>query len=111
MALDQYVIQVKKATDYIQSFLAEKKFHPTTSITLGSGLGKLANLIKPVATIPYKDIPHFPTLTVPGHEGTLIAGYLEGVPLLGFKGRKHYYEVAHLPNAMDQVVFYVQSRG
>ena len=100
-----YEDQVRDASLFISSIIDDKKFIPKVALTLGSGLNKLADLIKPVAVISYKDIPHFPTLTVAGHEGTLIAGYLEGVPMVGFKGRKHYYEVAHEPNAMDIVTF------
>ena len=100
---DPYIDHVKEATLFIQR--QTKDFSPRIAITLGSGLGKLAELIKHVAVIPYKDIPNFPISTVPGHEGTLIAGYLEGVPLIGFKGRKHYYEVSRESNAMDIVTF------
>jgi purine-nucleoside phosphorylase len=102
---DQYVLHIQETTKFICSFFSNQKFTPKVAITLGSGLGKLSDLIKPVAIIPYKDIPHFPISTVPGHEGTLIAGYLEGIPVIGFKGRKHYYEVAHEKNAMDIVTF------
>ncbi len=102
---DAYTSQVEKAVSHIQKKLHGKKFNPAIALTLGSGLNKLADLIDPVANIPYKDIPHFPTLTVPGHEGTLIAGFLEGVPVIGLKGRKHYYEVAHLGRPMDIVTF------
>lgn len=100
-----YEEQVREASSFISSIIGDKKFIPKIALTLGSGLNKLADLIKPVAVIRYKNIPHFPTLTVPGHEGTLIAGYLEGVPMIGFKGRKHYYEVAHEKNPMDIVTF------
>ena len=42
-----------------------------------------------------------------GHEGTLIVGKLEGVPVIGLKGRKHYYEVADqlYNNGILQTVF------
>ncbi len=102
---DQYIDHVQEAVRFIQDKLRPKRFFPRVALTIGSGLGKLAALIKPVATIPYAAIPHYPASTVVGHEGLLIAGYLEGVPMLGLKGRKHYYEVAHLPTPMDTVVF------
>jgi purine-nucleoside phosphorylase len=105
---DQYVEQVEESAAFIRKIIGDKKFVPTVALTLGSGLNKLADLIEPVANISYKDIPYFPTLTVPGHEGTFVAGYLEKIPMIGFKGRKHYYEVANLPRAMDIVTFPVQ---
>jgi purine-nucleoside phosphorylase len=106
--IDHYVTHVKEAALFIQKIIGNKNFSPRVALTLGSGLNKLGDLIQPIAKISYKDIPHFPTLTVPGHEGTLIAGYLEGVPMIGLKGRKHYYEVADMPKAMEIVTFPVQ---
>lgn len=100
---DPYVTSVEEAAAYIRSTC--KNFSPVVALTLGSGLSKLASIIEPVATIKYQDIPHFPLSTVPGHEGTLIAGYLEGVAMIGLKGRKHYYEVADAPRPMDIVTF------
>ncbi len=100
---DPYIKDVHEAVSYIQSKI--KDFSPKVALTLGSGLNKLADLIEPVAIIPYADIPHFPVATVPGHDGKMIVGFLEGVPVLGLKGRKHYYEVAHDPHAMDIVTF------
>ena len=102
---DTYVTHVQEAVQYIREKCRRKKFNPVVCLTLGSGLNKLAELIDPIATISYKDIPHFPILTVPGHEGTLIAGHLEGVPIIGLKGRKHYYEIADIPRPMDIVTF------
>lgn len=105
---DEFVQHVEEAVKFIRAEITDPTFTPRVSITLGSGLGKLAQLIKPVTTIPYTNIPHFPQPTIAGHEGKLLIGTLEGVPVLGFKGRNHYYEVADQPNAMDQVVLPVQ---
>lgn len=102
---NSYIQNVSEAEKYILKKLSNQKFKPKIALTLGSGLNKLADLIQPVAKIPYTAIPHFPILTVPGHEGTLIAGYLEGVAVIGLKGRKHYYEVADQPRPMDIVTF------
>ncbi|MFA4886669.1 MAG: purine-nucleoside phosphorylase [Candidatus Nanoarchaeia archaeon] len=71
--------------------------HPSFAITLGSGLGDLADLITEKVEIEYSEIAHFPIPTVPGHAGKLVAGKLEGVPVLGLSGRTHYYEVADHP--------------
>jgi purine-nucleoside phosphorylase len=100
---DTYIKQIHESTSFVQSKL--KNFSPRVALTLGSGLNKLADLIKPVAIIPYSDIPHFPLSTVPGHEGKMILGTLEGVPVVGLKGRKHFYEVAHEPRPMDIVTY------
>ncbi len=74
---------------------------PEFGIVLGSGLGDLANEITDVQKISYENIPDFPRTTVPGHEGTLIYGKIENVPVLAMKGRKHFYEVAGAPFNAD----------
>ncbi len=101
---------VKEASQYIKTIIKQKKLEqPLFAITLGSGLGELANTITDSIKIPYQDIPHFPTTTVAGHEGTLIIGKLAGIPIIGLKGRKHYYEIAHEPfnNGILKTVFAV----
>ncbi|MBU1103951.1 MAG: purine-nucleoside phosphorylase [Nanoarchaeota archaeon] len=80
---------------------------PEFGIVLGSGLGDLANEIEDAKTIKYEHIPNFPRTTVEGHEGKLIYGKIGDVPVIGLKGRKHYYEVADEPfnTGMLQIMF------
>ena len=61
-------------------------------LVLGSGLGDLADQVDNRLAIPYRDIPHFPTSTVSGHQGLLIFGDLAGKKVLAMQGRFHYYE-------------------
>ncbi len=102
--ISHYEEKVAEAVYFLQ-----KRVHlqPKFGVVLGSGLGNLAEAITTYDIIPYQEIPHFPTPTVEGHEGILIVGNLEGVEVIGLKGRKHYYEVADLPGnaGMLQVVF------
>ncbi|MFH1158033.1 MAG: purine-nucleoside phosphorylase [Pseudomonadota bacterium] len=65
---------------------------PKIAVILGSGLGGLADKVENAVAIPYKDLLGFPALTVVGHAGEMIAGKLNGVDTLVFKGRKHFYE-------------------
>jgi purine-nucleoside phosphorylase len=65
---------------------------PAAAIVLGSGLGGLAKEIDVMATIPYRDVPGFPSATVAGHAGTLIVGTLAGKVVLALNGRFHVYE-------------------
>ncbi len=65
---------------------------PTVAIVLGSGLGDLANRVEDAQIIPYREIPHFPVSTVPGHKGNLIFGRLNGKEVMVMQGRFHYYE-------------------
>ena len=67
---------------------------PKLAIMLGSGLGGLASRVENPVTLPYRDLPGFPVLTVAGHAGTLIVGRLNGVPVIVLNGRKHFYETS-----------------
>jgi purine-nucleoside phosphorylase len=70
---------------------------PEIGIILGSGLGDLADEIKDAVRIPYRDIPHFPLSTVPGHAGQLVLGKLEGRDVMVYQGRVHFYEGYTMP--------------
>jgi len=65
---------------------------PRIAMTLGSGLGALADDIERGAAIPYAEIPTFPRSTVEGHAGRLVLGHLDGAPVVAMHGRVHYYE-------------------
>ena len=65
---------------------------PRVAIVLGSGLGGLGAEIADAVRVPYAAIPGFPQPTVIGHAGELIAGTLEGVPVVAQSGRFHLYE-------------------
>jgi xanthosine phosphorylase len=67
-------------------------FQPKLAMTLGSGLGELADLLEDVIKIPYGDLPDFPPCTVAGHAGNLYLGKLHGLPVAFLQGRAHYYE-------------------
>ncbi|MCR5528528.1 MAG: purine-nucleoside phosphorylase [Saccharofermentans sp.] len=83
---------VRSAADYIKGFLPADKEVPSVCIVLGSGLAPLASECEDCISIPYADIPGFPVSTVPGHEGRLIIGTLEGKRVFMMSGRFHYYE-------------------
>jgi purine-nucleoside phosphorylase len=67
-------------------------FRPRVAIVLGSGLGFLADEVAQPIHIPYSQIPGFPEPGVAGHKGELVAGTLEGVPVIVQAGRFHLYE-------------------
>lgn len=67
-------------------------FKPIAGIVLGSGLGPFADTLTNKIVISYKDIPGFPTTSVPGHAGELILGYAQDRPVVCLKGRVHAYE-------------------
>ena len=91
---------VRAATEAVRSRLG--KLRPRIAIVLGSGLGFLADEVAQAIRIPYNMIPGFPEPGVAGHKGELVAGTLEGVPVIVQAGRFHLYEghsaaVAGLP--------------
>ena len=81
--------QIKEAAKAIR---AVDPTRPSVGIVLGTGLGNVAEKIKPSARIPYEEIPHFPTSTVDAHAGELIIGKLAGKTVVALSGRFHYYE-------------------
>lgn len=88
MPLSQHEL-VNDAVDYLSKHLPKA---PELAIVLGSGLGGLAERIESPVYIPYKDVPHFPISTAPGHVGRFVAGKLSGHYVLAMQGRFHYYE-------------------
>ena len=91
---------VTAATEAVKRRLGQLK--PRIAIVLGSGLGFLADEVTDPIRIPYNTIPGFPEPGVAGHRGELVAGKLEGVPVIVQAGRFHLYEghpaaVAGLP--------------
>jgi purine-nucleoside phosphorylase len=68
------------------------RLRPRFAIILGSGLGSLAEQVEQAISIPYNELPHWPVSTVPGHQGRLVIGVLETIPVLVMQGRVHYYE-------------------
>ncbi|MFN8770118.1 MAG: purine-nucleoside phosphorylase [Neisseriaceae bacterium] len=82
----------------ITNFILSKSDHKAEfGLILGSGLGEsLANTVEDKTVIPYKDIPHLPNSTAPGHAGNLILGKLGGRNFIIMQGRLHIYE-GHSP--------------
>ena len=75
------------------NFIKEKtSFTPEYGIILGSGLGSFTDDIEVVFTIPYNEIPNFPTSTVEGHKGALVFGKIGLKNVVAMQGRFHFYE-------------------
>ncbi|MHB1484784.1 MAG: purine-nucleoside phosphorylase [Saccharofermentanales bacterium] len=98
MDITKYREEIKNATRKIRS---KFKDIPEICVVLGSGQSTLADSLENVVELPYKNIPGFPLVTVPGHEGKLISGSLNKVPVLLMNGRFHYYE----GHKIESVVF------
>lgn len=81
--------EIDAAADYIRKRIT---IAPKVGLTLGSGLGSLAETVKDPVIIPYGEIPGWPVSTIHGHAGQLVIGNLFGVDTLVMQGRAHYYE-------------------
>jgi purine-nucleoside phosphorylase len=87
-----------EAVEFIRSKTQAK---PRIGIILGSGMGSVAEIIKPEVTLEYASIPHFGVTSVEGHTGKLVLGTLGDIPVALLQGRLHLYE----GHSMAQVVF------
>ena len=65
---------------------------PRCAVLLGSGWGALAPQLEQAQAWPYAELPAFPQPGVPGHEGRLCWGRLQGHPVWVLAGRAHAYE-------------------
>ena len=88
--MDTRVKKIREAAAYILEQTGGKK--PEVGIVLGSGLGKLADVIEAEIVIPYSKIPNFARSTAIGHKGNFILGTLSGKYVCAMQGRFHYYE-------------------
>ncbi len=77
---------IKESYNYLKNHKAD------VAIILGSGLGEVVNALQEKEVINYKDIPHFPTSSVAGHEGNLVFGKVNNLDVVIMQGRCHYYE-------------------
>ena len=89
--MDEYVSleQIDRIAAIIRSRIISA---PQIGLILGSGLGEMAESIEGAMHIPYAELPSWPVSTVPGHQGRLVIGTLEGQNVLVMQGRAHYYE-------------------
>ncbi|MFI2742185.1 purine-nucleoside phosphorylase [Zhouia sp. PK063] len=81
--------QLEESVAYLQHKGFEK---PEIGIVLGTGLGKVADLIENPSIAHYTQIPFFPLSTVEFHSGKLIYGDFQGKKVVVMQGRFHLYE-------------------
>ena len=68
---------------------------PVLGLTLGSGMGGVADALVKRVEVPFSEIPDMPISSVSGHAGKLILGELPSSPGVGLaclQGRVHLYE-------------------
>jgi len=65
---------------------------PRMALVLGSGLSTVANIIEQPCVLNYDELEGFPRSTVPGHDGQLLIGNVNGIGVVCMQGRHHAYE-------------------
>ncbi len=80
----------QQSAHYIRQQIGQ--FQPEILLTLGSGLGFLADQAEDPIFVPYGQIPHFKTSTAPDHAGRFVFGRLAGRRVMIMQGRLHLYE-------------------
>jgi purine-nucleoside phosphorylase len=78
---------------------------PKLAMVLGSGFQHVLSELTVDTRIPYEKLPGFPSTSVAGHCGELVAGRLSGTAVLVLSGRAHYYEGYE----MERVTFAVRA--
>lgn len=81
-----------KIQESVQSIRAQWTETPRAGIVLGTGLGSLVEKMEVAVSIDYADIPNFPQSTAVSHNGRLVCGTLDGLPVVAMEGRIHMYE-------------------
>lgn len=94
-----------RAENAARTIRARTTEQASLAIVLGSGLGGFAEDFEDAVAIPYREIPGFVSSTAQGHVGSLVAGKIEGVPVLAMQGRVHYYE----GYSLEEVTFPVRT--
>lgn len=88
----------QEAVEYLRPFIPEGRY---TGVVLGTGLGGFSTEMSIEYTIPYTNIPGFPTATVEFHKGNLLVGHVDEKPVVAMQGRFHFYE----GYTMQQITF------
>jgi purine-nucleoside phosphorylase len=89
---------------------ARLPFRPRVAVVLGSGLGHLVDDLEGATSVPFEELPGFPSAGVQGHAGRFVAGRLDGAEVLFQQGRFHLYE-GHAPDVVAAPVRVVAELG
>lgn len=83
---------------------------PEWALVLGSGLGSLADDVDEPLVFSSDQLPGYPASTVPGHQGRLVFGKMEGREVVFVQGRVHQYE-GHQPRRITFPIRLVHALG
>jgi purine-nucleoside phosphorylase len=88
---------INDAVAYIRT---KSSLQPEAGLILGSGLGNVVDAIDVETSIPYAEIPGAKASTVLGHQGRLILGRANRLPVAVMQGRVHFYEGYEMAEVM-----------
>lgn len=83
---------------------------PRVAVLLGSGWGPFAQEVEDAITVPYADLPAFPSLAIGGHAGVLTAGRVGATEVAVLAGRQHTYETG-APDGMKGAIRTLAAAG
>jgi purine-nucleoside phosphorylase len=89
-SIDDELARIDAAASHVRARLGGDV--PSIALVLGSGLGGFTARLDDAVVVPYREIAHWPTPSVIGHAGQLVAGTVAGRRVLALSGRAHYYE-------------------
>jgi purine-nucleoside phosphorylase len=84
------VVPVERTAEALRRRIGDRQ--PEVLLTLGSGLGSVADAVEDAITIDVLDLPGTTASTVPGHTARMVCGRLGGREVLVQAGRIHLYE-------------------
>lgn len=87
--MEEYRRSVSETADFLA---ARFPAAPLIGILTGTGLSDSVRSVRVSEALAYKDLPHFPISTVPGHAGRLLYGQIGHRPVIVLQGRFHLYE-------------------
>lgn len=91
---------INAINDAVAFIRSKSSLQPEVGVILGSGLGNVVDAIEIETSIPYGEIPGARASTVAGHQGRMILGRTNGVPVVVMQGRVHFYEGYEMPEVM-----------
>ena len=92
---------LKKAVAILEQ---RSSLRPTLALVLGSGFQDCLAGWEVETEIPYDQLPGFPPVAVAGHAGRVVVAKCQGIPVLTFCGRAHFYE----GYSLEQTTFFVR---
>ena len=87
---DESSVELLTARNLLRETWGE--IQPQIALVCGSGWGEIVKGLSPVSSISYDKLPSLGPTTIAGHHGKLWLAKPQGIEVLIFQGRRHFYE-------------------